>query len=236
MAFWLGAGEGMAESTDGAGRPAGTLVTDFDGTLTRHDFFDLVMQRLVPAGTPDYWGEYMEGRRTHFETLRAIFASIRADEADVLRVVEALEPDPGLAESVALLGRAGWKVIVASAGCAWYISRVLENRGVRLEVHANPGWFEVGRGLLMEAPTDSPYFSPTHGIDKAAVVAGALAAGRAAFAGDGVPDLDAARRVDPGLRFARGALAAALRREGLAFRPFERWSDVAHALARSSST
>jgi 2-hydroxy-3-keto-5-methylthiopentenyl-1-phosphate phosphatase len=209
----------------------GTLVTDFDGTLTRHDFFDLVLQRLVPAGTPDYCGEYVQGRRNHFETLRAIFASIRADEAEVLRLVEALEPDPDLAGAVALLGRAGWDVTVASAGCDWYIQRILEGCGVRLEVHANPGRFEAGRGLLMEAPTGSPYCSPTHGLDKAAVVRAALAAGRAAFAGDGLPDLEAARLVEPGLRFARGALAAALRQEGLAFRPFEAWSEVARALA-----
>src|SRR5262245_52569954 len=104
----------------------GTLVTDFDGTLTRHDFFDLALQRLVPPGTPDYWGEYLQGRLNHFETLRAIFASIRADEAEVLRLVEALEPDPDLAGAVALLERAGWGVAVASAGCAWYIHRVLE--------------------------------------------------------------------------------------------------------------
>jgi hypothetical protein len=45
-----------------------------------------------------------------------------------------------------------------------------------------------------------------------------------------LPDLAAARLVEPGLRFARGALAAALRTEGQAFRRFERWSDVAGAL------
>lgn len=216
------------------GRLLGTLVTDFDGTVTRHDFFDQMLTRLVPPGTPDYWDEYQQGRRTHFETLRAIFASIRADEAEVLRLVDALEPDPGLCESVALLRQAGWQVVVASAGCGWYIQRVLQRCGVELEVHANPGRFEAGRGLLMEAPLGSPYFSLTHGIDKAAVVAAALATGPTAFAGDGVPDLDAARRVEPHLRFARRALAEVLRREGLPFRPFERWSDMAHLLARSS--
>src|SRR5262245_1598871 len=125
----------------------GTLVTDFDGTLTRQDFFEMALQRLVPPGTPDYGGEYLRGRGNHFEALRAVFASIRADEAEVLRVVEALEPDPDLAGAVALLGRAGWEVVVASAGCDWYIRRVLEMCGVRLEVHANPGRFEAGRGL-----------------------------------------------------------------------------------------
>jgi len=39
----------------------GTLVTDFDGTLTRHDFFDLVRQRLVPPGTPRLLGRIPAG-------------------------------------------------------------------------------------------------------------------------------------------------------------------------------
>ena len=45
------------------------LVTDFDGTMTRRDFFQLVVERLLPPGTPDYWGEYLAGRITHFEAL-----------------------------------------------------------------------------------------------------------------------------------------------------------------------
>jgi hypothetical protein len=42
--------------------------------------------------------------------------------------------------------------------------------------------------------------------------------------------LEAARLVDPGLRFATGALALALAAEGLPFRPFGRWAEVAAAL------
>jgi 2-hydroxy-3-keto-5-methylthiopentenyl-1-phosphate phosphatase len=98
-------------------------------------------------------------------------------------------------------------------------------------VHANPGRFEAGRGLVMTLPIDSPYFDPRHGIDKAAVVRRAVQAGRTvAFAGDGFPDAAAARLVPQELRFARADLATALRHEGLGYRPFERWAEVARAL------
>lgn len=84
----------------------------------------------------------------------------------------------------------------------------------------------------MELPTRSPFFSPTVGIDKAEVVRQAIqAGGRVAFAGDGPPDLAPAVLVAEDLRFARGHLAAELTRRGLGFRPFERWSAVASALA-----
>lgn len=207
------------------------LITDFDGTLTRHDFFRLALERLVPPGTPDYWQQYRTGQLTHFEAMRAYYAAIRASEAETLGVVDALGLVPDFALWISRLEQAGWKVVVASAGCAWYIQRLLASQGLSLEVHTNPGTFQEGRGLLMTLPTHSPFFSPTHGIDKAAVVRAAQQEGeRVAFAGDGYPDLPAARLVSPDLRFATSSLALALEQEGLPFRRFDRWSEVAQTL------
>jgi len=138
--------------------------------LTRHDFFQLAVERLVPQGVPDYWQEYRAGRLTHFEAMQRYYASIRASGAETRAVVEALELEPKLAEWIGRLGRAGWNVVVASAGCEWYIRYLLAKQGVALEVYANPGRFVEGKGLLMELPVDSRYFSPSHGIDKSAVV------------------------------------------------------------------
>jgi 2,3-diketo-5-methylthio-1-phosphopentane phosphatase len=216
--------------------PGGTLVSDFDGTLTRHDFFRLALQRLLPPGVPDPWQESRAGRLTHFEAMRAYYAAIQASEADTLAVAEALGLEPNLSDWVGRLRQAGWKVVVASAGCDWYIRHLLGRAGVSLEVHANPGRFVAGQGLLMELPVGSPYFSPGHGIDKATVVRAAQLSGRrVAFAGDGYPDVAAARLVAPDLRFAIASLADALAEEGLPFRRFERWSEVAQALLPRAS-
>jgi 2,3-diketo-5-methylthio-1-phosphopentane phosphatase len=222
---------------DAADRHGGILVSDFDGTITQHDFFRLVVDVLQPNNTADYWEEYRVGRKTHFEALQAIFAEIRVDEPALLDLLRQLNPDPELAPLVAALRAAGWEVIVASAGCAWYIRRVLKERNLTLKVHANPGQFVPGRGLRMELPRTSPFFSPTHGIDKAAVVRETRQTGRhVAFAGDGYPDVEAAALVVPELRFARADLARALSESGLAFRPFEQWADVARSLLRRSAT
>ncbi len=122
-------------------------------------------------------------------------------------------------------------MVVTSAGCDWYIRILLDQAGVSLPVWSNPGRFEEGKGLLMELPRGSRYFSPTLGVDKAAVVRDGMASGRrVAFAGDGFPDADAARLVPSELRFARGDLAHLLSREGLAFHRFERWSEIAPVL------
>lgn len=211
------------------------LVTDFDGTMTANDFYRLAATRLLPADALEPWGEYRAGRITHFEALRRIFGRIRASEEDVQALVADMRPDPRLAAEVRRMGDHGWDVVVASAGCAWYIDTVLRraglNVGTDLEVHANPGAYTPQRGLCMRPPAGSPFYSLETGVDKAAVVRFHRRRGAVvAFAGDGFADLEAALQTDPGLRFARADLAAALDEEGQAYRPFTRWADVTRAL------
>ena len=211
----------------------GTLVSDFDGTMTRHDFYELVIRSLLPEDTPDYWAMYRAGTISHFEALRLYFAAIRASEEAVLAVVGRMGLSPNLAAAVDSLGAAGWRVVVASAGCSWYIGKLLASAGVEVEVHANPGRFEAGEGLIMEMPKESPFLSPSLGIDKALVVRSYLEAGaQVAFAGDGFPDVAPARLVADHLRFARGELAEVLSSEGLPFHPFQSWSEIAEVLVQ----
>lgn len=214
---------------------AKVLVTDFDGTMTANDFYRLAAARLLPADALAPWGEYRAGRITHFEALRRIFGRIRAPEEDVQALVADMGPDPLLAAEVRRLRDHGWDVVVASAGCAWYIETVLLRAGLAvgtdLHVHANPGTYAPQQGLCMRPPEGSPFFSLETGVDKAAVVRFHRRRGAVvAFAGDGFADREAALETDPGLRFARADLAAALDEEGQAYRPFARWADVTRAL------
>lgn len=211
------------------------LVSDFDGTMTRRDFYELVRERLLPPGVPDYWVDYRAGRMTHFEALRRFFLAAEGGEPALLDVAGAMCLEPGLAAYVAALKRAGWETVVVSAGCSWYIDRLLSGAGVALEVHANPGHIADGR-LVMDFPAGSPFLSRETGIGKAAVVRSLVERGGAvAFAGNGYPDVEAALLVPPGLRFARRDLADALRGLGESFRPFERWSEVAAALVEGAA-
>ena len=220
----------------GDAAPPRILVSDFDGTMTRHDFYDLVRQRWPVPPDDDPWQHYVAGRITHFEALAAIFARIRADEPALLELVRKMELDPLLPEAVRRLREGGWEVVVASAGCAWYIQHLLQEAGVSLEVHANPGSFVPSRGLRMVLPETSRFFSRQTGIDKTGVMRDARRrGGSVAFAGDGRPDLEPALLAPPARRFARGWLAEALRGQGQAFQPFETWSQIAAQLLTQDS-
>ncbi len=209
------------------------LVTDFDGTMTAVDFFDVILE-VVPTDTmPDYWGECVAGRLTHVEALHGIFQHAPRD----LSVLEALllktQLDPRTADSVQQLKQHGWDVVVVSAGSQWYIDRILAPIANEVRIIANPGGFTPVAGLSMTwPPREVPWYSQHFGIDKAAIIRELQARGatRIAFAGDGRPDLAAARIVTEEDRFARSWLAEMLTVEGLSYRPFEKWSDIATAL------
>jgi 2-hydroxy-3-keto-5-methylthiopentenyl-1-phosphate phosphatase len=209
------------------------LISDFDGTITRHDFFDRVRKRWPFSPQDDPWEKFVSGEITHFEALAEIFARIRTTEADLLELADSTELDPSFANSVRTLQDHGWEVVIASAGCDWYIDFLLKKAGVSVPVHANPGTFDPKRGLLMSLPERSPFFSPSKGVNKVAIVQDALKRSDcAAFAGDGRPDLRPALLVQPQLRFARGWLAEALTEQGEQFHPFEHWSQIADLLLK----
>lgn len=210
------------------------LVTDFDGTITAEDFYKLAVTHLLTPQDLAPWDEFLAGKISHFTAIQRIFAKIRAPREKVLALLPRMEPDPLLVESARKLEAAGWHIIVASAGCEWYVRHILDGLGLDFEVHANPGEYPENGPLLMRAPVDSPFYSPEDGVDKAGIVRHHLARGaRVAYAGDGFPDVPASLLVPGGLRFARehSGLAATLEDKKTEFRPFTRWSDVANELA-----
>lgn len=216
------------------------FITDFDGTLCRQDFYQLVIQQILPATVPDYWQEYLDHQITHFEVLQKYFAEIRCSEAELETLLTKMELEPELPRWVQELRGAGWEIAVASAGCAWYIEKLLKHIEPPLVIHTNPGKFVAGQGLLMSRPYGLQFFSPITGIDKTAIVKAALAVEgpkMVAYAGDGTTDIIPSLLVPEQLRFARGDLARHLDGKGQRYQAFDRWGEVAkRLLAYSNST
>lgn len=209
----------------------GVLVSDFDGTLGRPEFYKLLRDRLLPPETPDYWSQYAAGELSHFDALKGYFEHAEGGEEALLGVVAEIELPadfPGLLDR---LRRADWQVVVVSAGCSWYIDRLLDRAGVSLPVITNPGEVTGGR-LTMHRPVDSEFYTAETGVDKRAVVR-TLQQHRAAvaYAGDGSPDVSASQEVPASLRFARRELAEIFEQRGIPFRRFDAWREVAEALA-----
>jgi 2-hydroxy-3-keto-5-methylthiopentenyl-1-phosphate phosphatase len=214
------------------------LITDFDGTFTRRDFFDLILERFDPPAGRAAWRRYLDGRATHAEGIGGVFASLRTDAAGADALVDALDPAPGTAAAMRALQDGGWEVVFASAGCRWYIERLLARLGVRgVTVHASPGAFAPATGLVMAPAPAAPFFSPETGVDKPAVVRDALARdATVAYAGDSDTDRAASLLVPPGRRFVTGWLARRFAAEGVPHRAFTAWPEIATALRADGAT
>lgn len=221
----------------------GILVTDFDGTMSRVDFYRVVLGTLVPEEIAAYWEEYWAGRITHFEALRHIFGRISGTPEQYEAAMTAMDFDPAAADAIRRLGEQGWAVVVTSAGCCWYIERLFMRAGVRWRdgqrvdrsapaagdviLHSNPGSVSPNGALIIELPTSNPFHDPGTGIDKPGIVDWALGLGvDVAFAGDGKPDEAPALKVADNRRFARGWLAEKLAEDKRVYAPFDRWSEV----------
>ncbi|MEW6185218.1 MAG: HAD-IB family phosphatase [Thermodesulfobacteriota bacterium] len=205
------------------------LVSDFDGTMTERDFYQVALD-ILPAENRIIWEEYKRGKRDLFPALAAIFSKLRGYSSSMESLLHRVGLDKDIVDSCRRLQLEGWKLVIASAGCAWYIEKLLFPIGIKAEIQANPGYFSETGGLTMEYPFDSPYYSPTTGINKALVVKDALEKGLVAFAGDGGPDVEAALLVHPSRRFAKRRLAEVLAEKGEGFHPFSRWSAMVEDL------
>jgi 2,3-diketo-5-methylthio-1-phosphopentane phosphatase len=207
------------------------LVTDFDGTMTQRDFFQCVIDELSRPEQLEPWRRYERGELSHFDALNEIFATIRAPLERIDQLLESMQFDTRAGVAVERLRHNGWDVQVVSNGCQWYIERIFDRHGLKLPVLSNPGQYDPNRGLVMQRPTDSPFYDPEVGIGKQHVIEDCLARYQTvAFAGDGRPDLSPALRVPPELRFARGFLAETLTRSGDTFHSFQHWSQIADGL------
>ncbi len=207
------------------------LITDFDGTYARRDFFDLILEHHDSSGGRAGWQDFVDGKVTLSEGLNAVFTTLRTDDAGAEALVAALDPAPGTAEAVQRLQAAGWEIIVASAGCGWYIERLLAQQGLALKVHASPGRFTPETGLVMTPDPAGPYFHPQSGIDKPAVVRDALARDNiVAYAGDSQTDRAGALMVAPQMRFVTGWLQRKFAAEGVEHVPFGEWPEIADQL------
>ena len=205
------------------------LVSDFDGTMTSHDFYRVALEYL-PVSAASIWERHERKEIGLFDALAAIFTQLRFSEAQMEVLLKRVELDVGIKKACNRLLDHGWRLVIASAGCAWYIEKLLTPLKIEAEIHANPGHFSEQGGLIMELPVASPYCCRETGIDKTRLVHAVLDHSIVAFAGDGPPDLAPALLVPPSLRFAKGVLAEELKERGEGFKRFQSWSEMVNSL------
>ena len=205
-----------------------TFVTDFDGTISDDDFFEYVKDAFFDDSVLEPWRHHLAGELTHFDALKLIYSTLRADESDIKKFIKKIRLDEWVIPTFKLCYDAQISVYIASAGCDYYINLLIgsEIEKYKINLVTNHSAYSKAAGLIMEKPSkDSPYYDENFGISKREVIRILQKKGeRVIFAGDGLPDIEAARQAD--VVFAKKRLLEKCELEGIKTEKFIDYKDI----------
>ncbi|HEY3951049.1 MtnX-like HAD-IB family phosphatase [Phenylobacterium sp.] len=202
------------------------IICDFDGTITRQDTTDLVLERLADrkwAALQDAW---LAGKLSGADCMTGQIALVGGSQAELDAVLDSVQLDPGFPAFVAWCEANGFPIGIVSDGVDRFIDRILTRHGLdQLTATANRLAGEPGAWRL-ELPWREAGCAAGSGVCKCAVSAGEAPM---VYVGDGRSDFCVSGRAD--ILFAKGALAEHCAAQGRSYYPFDTFHDVRRRLA-----
>ena len=204
------------------------FVSDFDGTISKRDFFAYVTQEILTPSDMKPWYEYKSGLITHVEALNRIFNKIRMSVQDFDKFIDTIEIEEYFEKTVFFCNDNQIDFYVVSAGADYYINRILGNLNLldKVEIITNPSKYSQDRGLEL-FPVDKSHelYDLDLGISKKSFVQNLQAEGyKVIFAGDGMPDIAAASVAD--IVFAKDYLIELCEKDNLKYNKFMSYQDI----------
>jgi 2,3-diketo-5-methylthio-1-phosphopentane phosphatase len=206
------------------------IICDFDGTITRQDGTDLVLEALAAPAWRALQDEWVAGRLLGADCMVGQVALIGGSDADLDAALDTVELDPDFADFVAWCESQGFPLGIVSDGVDRFIARILARHGLeRLAVTANRLAGEPGARRL-DLPWRRSDCAAGSGVCKCAAAAiGQAANVPTVYIGDGRSDFCVSAGAD--ILFAKGALAEHAATRGRPYYPFVTFGDVRRRLA-----
>lgn len=204
------------------------IICDFDGTITRQDTTDLVLERLADPEWATLQDAWLAGRLSGADCMTGQIALVGGSQADLDAVLDSVALDPGFADFVGWCEARGFPIDIVSDGVDRFITRILARHGLeRLPSRANRLAGQAG-GWRLELPWRAADCAAGSGVCKCAAAEEAEA-GPIVYVGDGRSDFCVSGRAD--ILFAKGALADHCAAHGRSYHPFDTFHDVRRKLA-----
>jgi 2,3-diketo-5-methylthio-1-phosphopentane phosphatase len=212
------------------------LVSDFDGTISADDFFSYASRAYLKKEGLNPWLEYLSGKKSHFESLREMYAAIRVPLKSLHKLIDRTKIDKYLVKVCKLCQRRKIPIYICSAGNDYYIKRLIFPIIVKFKITliTNRGEYTPQTGLQMIAPPpDNYYYDENTGISKERLVKKLKDQGHfVIFAGDGPPDFAPAQIADA--VFARKILLQRCIDAQIAAHSFNNFNDIYKFIIRAS--
>ncbi len=200
------------------------FVSDFDGTISKKDFYWLVIERYFPEGR-ELHKKWKSGEWKDIDFLSKVFASINQDQEQIYKDILTVPIDEDVPDFVRLVQAAGGDFYILSAGTNYYIDLIIKNLGLEnITVLSNKGIYR-DKNIYLDIDTGHWSYSERYGIDKAAVIKRLKKKYNFIyFAGDSEPDSHPAAVAD--VTYATGFLPEILDEKGISHKKFNRFRDI----------
>lgn len=210
------------------------LISDFDGTITKEDFFNMAVERLLSPEALKPWHDYVSGKTTHIDALTGIFSQIRLSQDELDKFIDTIHIDKYFYDVMDFCVKNKIPVYICSAGTKYYIEKKIgkEIKKYAIQVVSNDGVYSPEKGLRLISPDKhDPFYDPNTGISKEALVKKLNGEGYfTIYAGDGRPDLLPAKKSN--VVFAKSILLDMCKKENIKTEKFESFKDILEYIRR----
>lgn len=204
------------------------FVSDFDGTISKRDFYLIMMDKYFPEGR-ELMGKWKAGEIKDIDFLSSVFTSINQDEERIIEDILSIPIDEYVPEFIKHVQDNGGDFYILSAGTDYYIHHLLKKYGVKdVKVFSNEGYYHE-KNVHMNLDKKHPHYSERYGIDKSRVIKDLKDKyDTVFFIGDSEPDSHPAQYAD--VTFAKNGLQDLLDKKKIPFVPVEEFKEVENYL------
>jgi 2,3-diketo-5-methylthio-1-phosphopentane phosphatase len=203
------------------------IVCDFDGTITRTDVIDGILQRFADPSWETIENEWLAGDIGSRECLGRQLSLVKASPGELLGYFDSIDIDPDFPDFVDHVIGLGASLEVVSDGIEQGIARILARHYVSL--------LPILANRLRQVDHDSWRIDFPHASDACRAAAGNCkckstpGTKHVLVIGDGQSDLCVAGTAD--FVFAKGRLAEHCERNGIAYARFDSFAELPALLA-----
>ncbi|MCL6571654.1 MAG: MtnX-like HAD-IB family phosphatase [Bacillus sp. (in: Bacteria)] len=200
------------------------FVSDFDGTISKEDFYIVMMDKYFPEGRK-LFKKWKAGDIKDIDFLATVFKSINQDEEKIIEDTLLIPIDEYVPGFIKKVQESGADFYILSAGTDYYINHILKKYGVEnVKVFSNDGYYHE-KNVHMNIDKNDWHYSERYGIDKSKVIRKLKEEYETVyFIGDSEPDSHPALHAD--LTFAKNGLQDMLREKKVPFVPVEDFKEV----------
>ncbi|MCT8138298.1 MtnX-like HAD-IB family phosphatase [Anaerobacillus sp. CMMVII] len=200
------------------------FVSDFDGTISKQDFYWLVIEKYFPDGQ-ELFHKWKRAELLDIDFLSKVFSSINQNEEQIIADILSIPIDEHVPSFIKKVQENNGDFYVLSAGTDYYIHHILKKHGIEnVTVFSNEGFFRE-QNVHMNIDENHPHYSKRYGIDKSKVILELKDQyTHIYFSGDSEPDSHPAAFAD--ITFAKDALQDILKEKNIPFVAVDTFKEI----------